>query len=226
VTTAGQSPGGPSADGGVAGGAADGAAGRGVGRAVAGEVAGGAAGGETDGDPEAVARAICLRLLSAAPRTRAQLAQAMARRNVPEGVTERILERFTEVGLIDDAAFAAAWVESRHVGRGMGRRALAHELRARGVEDEVVDGAVCGLTAEQERATAEALVARKLAATRGLDPQVRVRRLAGMLARKGYPAGVAARVIREALEADGLGTEGLDDVLPDDHDTSVASSRP
>jgi regulatory protein len=177
--------------------------------------AGGAPGGAAGGDAEEIARAICLRMLTAAPRTRAQLAQGMARRNVPEGVAERVLERFTDAGLIDDAVFAAAWVESRHAGRGIGRRGLAYELRARGVDEELVDEAVCGLTAEREQATAEDLVARKLAATRGLDMQVRVRRLAGMLARRGYPAGVAARVIREALDAEGVDTEGLDDLLPD-----------
>ena len=163
-----------------------------------------------------MARAICLRLLTGAPRTRAQLARSLARRNVPEEVAERVLERFADVGLIDDKAFAAAWVESRHAGRGMGRRALAHELHTRGVEDAVIDEAVSGLSSEQERETARQLVARRLVSTRGLDPRARIRRLAGMLARRGYPSGLALAVVREALAAEGEDAATLEELLPDD----------
>ena len=75
-----------------------------------------------------------------------------------------------------------------------GQAALAFELR-RGVEPSVVDQAVSALPAEQEEQTA-GLVAAKLASTRTLDPAARTRRLAGMLARKGYPPGLAFRVVR------------------------------
>jgi regulatory protein len=170
-------------------------------------------------DPEAVGRAICLRLLTAAPRTRAQLAEALRKRGVPEEAAQRVLERFSDVGLIDDEAFAEAWVSSRHAGRGLGRKALAAELRHRGVDDDTVREAVDQLDPEQELDTARRLVARKLASTRGLAPAVRTRRLAGMLARKGYPPGLAFRVIRETLETEPLETEGLDraiDLAADD----------
>ncbi|WP_373315677.1 recombination regulator RecX [Planotetraspora phitsanulokensis] len=162
-----------------------------------------------DADPEAVARAICLRLLTMAPKTRAQLAEALRKREVPEEAAQAVLERFSEVGLIDDEAFAAAWVISRHIGRGLARRALAQELRHRGVEEETVKEAVARLDPDQEVETARALVARKLAATRGADPKTRTRRLAGMLARKGYSPGLAFRVVREALEAEGMDTDDL-----------------
>ncbi|MFC7644128.1 recombination regulator RecX [Streptosporangium lutulentum] len=151
-------------------------------------------------DPEAVARGICLRLLTMAPRTRAQLAEALRKREVPEEAAEAVLERFSEVGLIDDEAFAAAWVSSRHAGRGLARRALASELRHRGVDEEVVKEAVEQLDSDQEAETARRLVERKLSSTRGLERAVRTRRLASMLARKGYGPGLAFRVIREALE--------------------------
>ena len=156
-----------------------------------------------DADPEAVARRICLQQLERAPRTRAELRAVLARREVPDDVAERVLGRFAEVGLIDDVLFAQLWVSSRHRGRGLAGRALSQELRRKGVEDEDVSAAVEGLDAETELATARALVARKLASTRGLETQARVRRLAGMLARKGYPAGTAFRVVREALAEDG-----------------------
>lgn len=160
-------------------------------------------------DPEAAAREICLRLLSFSPRTRAQLADALRRKGVADEVAERVLGRYTEVGLIDDDAFARAWVQSRHAGRGLARRALAAELRQRGVDDDTVNDAVEELDPEQEEAAARELVNKRMAATRGLDPVKRTRRIVGMLARKGYSGGLAYRLVREALEAEGTDVPGL-----------------
>jgi regulatory protein len=167
--------------------------------------------GEPPGDPVEQARAICLRLLTGTPRTRKQLADALRKRRIPDDAAEEVLSRFEEVGLIDDGAFADAWVESRHHGRGLARRALARELRTKGVDPTLVDAAVSQLDAEQEEATARELVARKLRSTRGLDRDRRLRRLAGMLARKGYPEGMALKVVRQALEEEGEDTDFLDD---------------
>lgn len=165
--------------------------------------------------PEEQARAICLRLLTGSPRTRKQLADALAKRGIPDEVAEEVLARFEGVGLIDDAAFAGAWVESRHHGRGLARRALARELRTKGVDPTVIDEAVGQLDFEQEERTARELVERKLRATRGLDREKRLRRLAGMLARKGYAEGLALRVVRRALEEEGEEAELLEHYLPD-----------
>ncbi|MEU9287807.1 recombination regulator RecX [Streptomyces sp. NPDC048275] len=167
--------------------------------------------GEPPADPAERARAICLRLLTGTPRTRKQLADALRKREIPDDVADEVLSRFEEVGLINDGAFADAWVESRHHGRGLARRALAQELRTKGVDSTLIDEAVGQLDSEQEEATARELVARKLRATRGLDRDKRLRRLAGMLARKGYSEGMALRVVRQALEEEGEDTEGLGD---------------
>ncbi|MEU6007837.1 recombination regulator RecX [Streptomyces sp. NPDC047453] len=167
--------------------------------------------GEPPGDPVERARAICLRLLTGTPRTRKQLADALRKREIPDEAAEEVLSRFEEVGLIDDSAFADAWVESRHHGRGLARRALARELRTKGVDAALIDEAVGRLDADQEEATARELVARKLRSTRGLDRDKRLRRLAGMLARKGYSEGLALRVVRQALEEEGEDTDFLAD---------------
>jgi regulatory protein len=159
-----------------------------------------------------VARAICLRLLTLQPRTRAELATALARRDVPDDAATAVLSRFAEVGLIDDRVFAAAWVDSRHAGRGLSRRALAAELRRRGVDGEIVGEAVAVVDADAEESAARQLVARRLPSTRRLDQPGRVRRLAGMLARKGYPPGLAMRVVREALAEDGADPGDLDEL--------------
>ena len=153
---------------------------------------------------EAAARQICLRMLTAEPRTRAELAAALRRRGVPEDTAEAVLGRFSDVKLIDDAAFAAAWVETRHHGRGLAGRALAAELRRRGVPQEDIKTAVSGLDPRQEIATARSLVERRLASTRGQPLTARIRRLTGLLARKGYSPATAYRVVREALEQEGL----------------------
>ena len=155
-------------------------------------------------DPEARARQVCLRLLTLAPRTRAQLAEALRKRGIPDEVAEEVLGRFQDVGLIDDAAFARAWVESRHYSRGLAGRALSAELKQRGVAADDIRAAIDEqLNPDAEVGAARLLVDRKLAATKGLSAEQRTRRLAGMLARKGYPAGLAFRVIREAMEAEG-----------------------
>ncbi|MEU2420609.1 recombination regulator RecX [Streptomyces sp. NPDC007851] len=167
--------------------------------------------GEPPADPAERARAICLRLLTGTPRTRKQLADALRKREIPDDVAEEVLSRFEEVGLINDSAFADAWVESRHHGRGLARRALARELRTKGVDSTLIDDAVGRLDSEQEEETARELVARKLRSTRGLDRDKRMRRLAGMLARKGYSEGMALRVVRQALEEEGEDTEFLTD---------------
>jgi regulatory protein len=170
----------------------------------------------SQGDPEERAREVCLRLLTLAPRTRAQLADALRKRRIPDDVAEGVLGRFTSAGLIDDAAFARAWVESRHHGRGLSGRALTAELRRRGVDDGHIKEAVDELDPDAEARTARRLVDRKLAATIGQAPEARVRRLAGMLARKGYPPGLAFRVIREALEAEGIEAADPDAFLGDE----------
>ncbi|MCX5203791.1 recombination regulator RecX [Streptomyces sp. NBC_00237] len=171
---------------------------------------GGEGGEKPPQDPAERARNICLRLLTGTPRTRKQLADALHKREIPPEVCDEVLSRFEEVGLINDAAFADAWVESRHHGKGLARRALANELRTKGVDPALIEEAVGQLDSDQEEATARELVARKLRSTRGLERDKRLRRLAGMLARKGYPEGLAIRVVRRALEEEGEDTDGLD----------------
>ena len=156
---------------------------------------------DAEPDQESVARAIALRLLTGAARSRAQLADAMARKDVPDDVAEKVLDRFTEVGLIDDAEFARMLVRTRHAERGLSRRAIAVELRRKGIDDELAGAALEEVDGDDEEAAARALVRRKLAATSSLDAQTRARRTFAALGRKGYPPGLVSRLVREELAA-------------------------
>ena len=153
---------------------------------------------------EEQAHTVCLRLLTVRARTRAELAGQLAKRGYPDDVAEAVLSRLADVGLIDDEDFAEQWVQSRQRNAGKGKRALAAELRTKGVDDEVIASALAGIDAGAERARAEQLVERKLRReplNDGDDPKV-MRRLVGMLARRGYHQSMAVGVVTDALAAE------------------------
>src|SRR6476659_6480722 len=156
-----------------------------------------------DGEPDAydVARQIVLRQLALSPRSRQQLRDKLRQRNCPDDVAEAVLDRMTSVGLVDDEAYAGMLVRSQQAGRGLARRALARELRTKGVDDETARATLDSIKPEDERDRAAQLVAKRLRSMHGLESTVQKRRLAGMLARKGYPADLAMAVIREAIAA-------------------------
>ncbi|MFC4858487.1 recombination regulator RecX [Actinophytocola glycyrrhizae] len=159
-------------------------------------------------DPVQQAKDICLRLLTARPRTRVELAQALARKGVEEDVASKVLDRLDEVGLIDDAAFAEVWVRSRHNFQGLSRRALAMELRKKGVADESAEEALATVDQDAEEERARQLVRKRMRALSTADEPTKVRKLVGMLARKGYGEGLAYRVVKDELR-----TSLLDDAL-------------
>jgi regulatory protein len=150
-------------------------------------------------DPYDVARQIVLRQLAMAPRSRAELMQKLARRGCTPDVADAVLDRMAQVGLVDDEAYAHMLVRSQQAGRGLARRALARELRTKGIEGELADQALSSISDEDERDRARALVDKKLRAMHGLGLEVQTRRLAGMLARKGYSSSLTYAVIREAV---------------------------
>jgi regulatory protein len=166
---------------------------------------------DRDDDPEVIARQVVLDRLTGAARSRAQLADALAARGTPDNVARRVLDRFEEVGLVDDSAFAAAWVRDRQERRGLSRRALAHELRARGIDGATAAEALASVDPQVERAAAERLVVSRLRSMAAVSPSKRYGRLAGMLARKGYPSELTAEVLRKVLGDEVSGDEALGD---------------
>jgi regulatory protein len=153
---------------------------------------------------EEQARSVCLRLLTARARTRAELEGQLAKRGYPVDVSTAVLDRLASAGLIDDADFAEQWVRSRHANAGKGKRALAAELRTKGVDDELIAAALEDIDAGAERVRAEQLVQSKLRreALEPADDMKVMRRLVGMLARRGYGQTLAADVVRVELDAE------------------------
>jgi regulatory protein len=167
------------------------------------------------GDPESAARIICLRLLDQRARTRAELAQALRKRGIPDDAARTVLDRYAEVGLIDDAALADRMAAAQHQERGLAGRAVAVRLRQRGLDEDLVRTAVGQIDRDSERQMARALVIRRQRSLGALDPAVQARRLVALLARKGYPAGLAYEVVREVLALDRAGGQE-DEPIPDD----------
>jgi regulatory protein len=154
---------------------------------------------DVDADPETVARTIVLRKLAAQARTRHELAKALAARQVPEEIAQQVLDRMESVGLVDDAAFARDWVESRQQRRHLSKSALRRELQTKGVDRDQIEQAVADVGGEDELEAAEALAGKKLAGMSGLPREVQYRRLAGMLARRGFGSGVMSTVLSKVL---------------------------
>ena len=155
---------------------------------------------QAEADPAQAARTIVLRRLAAAPRTYAQLRDGLLERGFEINVITAVLDRYVEVGLINDTEFAEMWVRSRHSIRGNARSVLRRELRDKGVPTDDAEVALATITDEAERERAGDLVRRKLASTVRLEHQARVRRLTSMLARRGYPPGVCFGVVKEVLD--------------------------
>lgn len=148
------------------------------------------------------AKEVVVRKLSERAHSRSDLAQALAKKQVPEGVIDATLAKFETAGLIDDEDFARSWVQARQRGKGLSSRALANELRTKGVDDEIAREVIGELDPDAEVEAAHRLVQARLRSMSRLDEATKVRRLTGMLARKGYPSSLAFAVVRAELGAE------------------------
>lgn len=149
------------------------------------------------------AKDVVVRKLSERAHSRSDLAQALAKKQVPEGVVDATLAKFEAAGLIDDEDFARSWVQARQRGKGLSSRALANELRTKGVDDEIATEVLAELDPDDEIEAAHALVRTRLRSLSRFDEVTKVRRLTAMLARKGYPSSLAYAVVRDELGSEG-----------------------
>ncbi len=145
------------------------------------------------------AREIVLRRLDRAPAPRAALAELLERKETDPRVAEEVLDRLEAAGLIDDASYAATLARTRFHEKGAARRAIADELRRKGLGERAISAALAQISGDDEAGAALVLARKKLRATRGLDPVVRKRRALAALGRKGHSQGVAFSAIERAL---------------------------
>ncbi|WP_207390545.1 recombination regulator RecX [Rhodococcus sp. ABRD24] len=173
------------------------------------------------GSPEALAaraKDVCLRLLTDRARSRNELEQKLVQKGYPQSVIDEVLGRLADVGLVDDAAFAEQWVHSRHTYSGRGRRALATELRRKGIDEQTSTEALAQISSDDEYDRARELVRKKLVRVSpgdiadSADRERMMRRLVGMLARRGYQSSMSFAVVKSEL-AD-LGAE-VDELAED-----------
>jgi regulatory protein len=163
----------------------------------------------SDAEAASFAREVLVRKLTARAHSRADLAQTLAQKHVPAEVAAAVLDKFEKAGLINDAEFARSWVQSRQRSKGLAYNVLAVELRRKGIDEEIAREALSGLDPDVERQAAHQLVQKKLQSMRGLDQQVRIRRLTGLLARKGYAPQVAFDVVRQELDVEAQALESM-----------------
>ncbi|SDC70578.1 regulatory protein [Sanguibacter gelidistatuariae] len=154
-------------------------------------------------EQEERARNLALRMLTAAPKSRAQVEERLAAKEVDEAIICRLLDRFEQVGLLDDAELAAMIVRTRFAEKKQSRRAIAQELSRKGIPVHIAAAALDQLDDDDESAAALEIARARLRRTQGLSPDTRIRRALGALGRKGYSSGVAMASIRAALAEEG-----------------------
>jgi regulatory protein len=155
------------------------------------------------------AKQVLLRRLSHAPRTRKELAKDLKDKQISDEVATKALDRFEEVGLINDQALATNYVSSQHGRKGLGKNALRQQLRAKGISDDVAMEAISQISEDQEFQAAFALACKKIRSLQKDDPKTQLRKIVGVLARKGYSSNLSFRVAKEVITdlPDGLPVE-------------------
>ncbi|MDI2030973.1 regulatory protein RecX [Saccharopolyspora sp. TS4A08] len=165
-------------------------------------------------DPAAQARDVVYRLLASRARSRLELRQALLRKDIDEEIADAVLQKFVDAGLVDDASFAEEWVNQRQRSQGLGRKALGFELRRKGIDEHLVESALSNVDGDAEAERARELVQRKLRGMGSVEHTAKMRRLVGMLARKGYSEGLAYRIVKEEIENAGDPAANSDLDLP------------
>ncbi len=158
-------------------------------------------------DPLSFARNIALQQLNYAPRSRKELADKLKGKGVPEDISEQVLDRLTEVGLIDDLTYAQMLVRSKQNSRRLAKRALRVELTKKGISQDIATQVLDEVDPDDELEMARLIVAKKMRSLGSADTVTIQRRLSGLLARKGYASNVSMLVIREALTQRSLDIE-------------------
>jgi regulatory protein len=156
-------------------------------------------------DPELILAA-ALRFLEARSRSVSEVRRRLTGAGYQADLVEGAITRLVDLGMLDDVAFGAAWLESRDRARPRGERALRQELRLKGLDGTLVDELLVERAAGAEdvdRGAAERVLARHAAAlARVADPRARRHRAYALLARNGFDPETCSAAVRAFLAED------------------------
>lgn len=148
-------------------------------------------------DPYSAAQTIALVALAPRAKSRGELFNHLKARGIPEDIANAVLFRLQEQGLVNDEEFARSWSESRQRTKKLSKRAIMNELRAKGVDSEIIETVACEIDDDREHNLALELASRKYRPIAHLDQEIIRRRIQGALARRGFSSGQINSVMRE-----------------------------
>ena len=151
------------------------------------------------------ARNILINQLTRSAKTKHQLAQLLEKKFVPAEIAQHLLERFTEVGLIDDAAYARAFAHDKRLTRGLSKSAIKRELSQAGVDQDLILEAIEPIDSQSELDLAIRLVEKRWASVAKLDKDARYRRLSGYLGRRGFAGSIISSAIQSVASSNSAG---------------------
>ncbi len=147
-------------------------------------------------DSEETAYDKCLKYLAYRPRSTSEVRRYLREKGVSAEVCELVAGRLERVGLLDDRAFARYWVENRETFRPRGRRLLRQELRAKGIDEELVVEVLSGVDEESSAFRAASSKATRYA---GLDDEGFSAKMSGFLRRRGFDYEVVRETVSRVL---------------------------
>ncbi len=147
------------------------------------------------------ARKYALLLLKFRPRSINEFRDKLIRHGFAEDVTEELTVDFKNRGFLDDAKFARLWVQDRLNLKHIGKIKLEAELKAKGIDDLVIENALSGvMLGTDEYESAKELAEKRIGQLNSLDKATKQRRLFTFLQRHGFASDVSARVTRETVK--------------------------
>ncbi|MFI5503996.1 regulatory protein RecX [Corynebacterium kutscheri] len=156
-------------------------------------------------EEKAKVRKRALLLLDHRLRSRKELTDRLIALEFEPDIVNKVIEDFIRVGLVNDEAFAEQWVRERFAMRGKSRSILAMELREKGIAESISAQALAQIDDDDEAAKAEKLAAKKARSIKEVPGDKKMynadlRRVVGVLARRGFPAGLSMRIARQELD--------------------------
>ena len=147
---------------------------------------------------EEQARNILLKLLERGPKSASELASALEKHDIPKEIAAQVIQRFSEVQLIDDQAVAEQVVSASRRTKGLARSMVKRKLADKGLDQQVIDEVAAGITDEDELKVATELAIKRLGQLSHFDSETQKRRLVGFLQRRGFSSSIVFEAIREA----------------------------